>query len=96
MTHRMTALARPSTGLARIGRRVAGVLAEVDYAQRRMFTLMTSADAYLTDRDQAPDCYAEFLFRTSGSLLHEPAAHEPAAHESAAAGDRPRRHRPAA
>jgi hypothetical protein len=76
MTRRMTALARPTTALARIGRRVVGVLAECDYAQRRIFTLMTTPDAYLSDRDQAPDSYAEFLLRTSGCLLHEPSAAE--------------------
>ena len=74
MTRRMTALARPTTGLARIGRRVAGVLAECDYAQRRLTMLMTSTDAYLTDRDRVPGDYAEFLLRTSGALLREPAA----------------------
>jgi hypothetical protein len=74
VTRRMTALARPTTGLARIGRRIADALAECDYAQRRLFTLMTTPDSYLTDRDQAPDNYGEFLFRTSSSLLHEPAA----------------------
>jgi hypothetical protein len=84
MTRRMTALARPTTGLARIGRRVADVLAECDYAQRRIFTLMTTPDSYLTDRDQAPDCYAEFLFRTSSSLLHEPTAADRAHGRSAA------------
>lgn len=84
MTHRITALARPTTGLARICRRVAGVFAELDYAQRRMFTLRTSPDAYLTDRDQAPDCYAEFLFRASGSELHEPTAAERACRRPAA------------
>ena len=84
MAHRMTALARPIAGLARIGRRVAGILAEMDYAQRRMFTLMTSPDAYLTDRDHAPDSYAEFLFRTSGSLTHEPTAADRAHRRQAA------------
>jgi hypothetical protein len=74
MTRRMTTRAEPATGLARIGRRIADVLAECDYAQRRMFTLMTTADPYLPDGDQAPDTYAEFLFRTSSFLLHEPAA----------------------
>ena len=74
MTRRMTALARPTTGLARIGRRVADALAECDYAQRRSFAIMTSPDSYLMDRDQAPDTYAEFLFRTSGGLLHESAS----------------------
>ena len=74
MTRRMTALARPTTGLARIGRRIADVLAECDYAQRRSFAIMTNPDSYLIDRDQAPDTYAEFLFRTSGGLLHEAAS----------------------
>jgi hypothetical protein len=74
MTRRITALARPTTGLARIGRRVAHVLAECDYAQRRWFTVMTTPDSYLTNPDQAPDDYAEFLFRTSNSLPHEPTA----------------------
>jgi hypothetical protein len=35
---------------------------------------MTNPDSYLTDRDQAPDTYAEFLFRTSSELLQEPAS----------------------
>ncbi len=82
MTRRMTALARPTTGLARpttglarLGRRITCVLAETDYAQRRWFTVMTTPDSYLTSGgDQAPDDYAEFLFRSSGSLRHEPAA----------------------
>lgn len=74
MTRRMTALARPTTGLARLGRCIVGVLAECDYAQRRWLTVMTTPDSYLTNRDRAPDDYAEFLFRTSSALLHEPAA----------------------
>jgi hypothetical protein len=80
MTRRMTALARPTTGLARIGRRIAGVFAECDYAQRRWFTVMTTPDSYLTNADQAPDDYAEFLFRTSSSLVHEPTAEARANH----------------
>lgn len=59
-----------------LARRVAGVIADCNYAQRRITMLMTSTDAYLADRDKAPDDYAEFLFRTSGALLHEPAADE--------------------
>ncbi len=62
------------TLLARFGRRVAATVAECNYAQRRWFTLMTSPDSYLTERDQAPDDYAEFLFRTSGALTREPTA----------------------
>lgn len=60
--------------LVRFGKRIANVVAECDYAQRRSFAIMTNPDSYLIDRDQAPDTYAEFLFRTSGGLLHESAS----------------------
>ncbi len=74
MTWRATGPARLSFGLARIAHRIAKVVAECNYAQRRSFAIMTNPDSYLTDRDRAPDTYAEFLFRTSGGLLHEPAS----------------------
>jgi hypothetical protein len=61
-------------GLVRLGKRIANIVAECDYAQRRSFAIMTNPDSYLTDRDHAPDTYAEFLFRTSGGLLHEAAS----------------------
>jgi len=70
----VTALAWLVTALARFGRRVADVIAECNYAQRRWTTLMTSPDTYRAARDKAPDDYSEFLFRTSGALLREPAA----------------------
>jgi hypothetical protein len=54
----MTMAAR-TNALVRFGRRVADLVAECNYAQRRSFTL---------------DDYAEFLFRTSSGLRHEPAA----------------------
>ena len=60
--------------LARFGRRVADIVAECNYAQRRMFALRTAPDVYLADRDKAPGDYAEFLFRTSSAMLHEPTA----------------------
>jgi len=64
MTRQITALAR----------RVAGIIAECNYATRRMTILKTAPDTYLTTRDKAPDDYAEFLFRTSSTLLREPDA----------------------
>jgi hypothetical protein len=67
-------MAARSNALVRFARRVADLVAECNYAQRRSFTLLTAPDAYLADRDEAPDDYAEFLFRTSSGLLHEPAA----------------------
>jgi hypothetical protein len=67
-------MARMISAVARLGRRVAGIVAECNYAQRRMLALRTSPDAYLPDGDKAPENYAQFLFRTSSALLHEPAA----------------------
>ena len=64
MTRQITALAR----------RVAGIFAECNYAQRRMTILKTAPDVYVTAGDKAPDDYAEFLFRTSGTLMREPDA----------------------
>jgi hypothetical protein len=72
MTQRLAAPAR--TALGRLGQRVASIIAECNYAQRRMVALRTSPDTYLSGRDKAPADYAEFLFRTSGALLHEPGA----------------------
>lgn len=60
----------------RIIRRIAEVIGECNYAQRRMFALMTSPDRYRPDPDRAPETYPEFLFRASGGLLHEPAPAE--------------------
>jgi hypothetical protein len=56
-----------------LARRVADIVAECNYAQRRMIVLKTAPDAYFTAA-KAPDNYAEFLFRTSGALLREPDA----------------------
>ena len=67
-------MATRTSALTRFGRRVADLVAECNYAQRRLQMLRTTPDAYLQDPDRAPDDYAEFLFRTSSALLHEPAA----------------------
>jgi hypothetical protein len=67
-------MATRTNALTRFGRRVADLVAECDYAQRRLFELRTTPDAYLADGDKAPEDYAEFLFRTSSALLHEPTA----------------------
>ena len=60
--------------IATMARRVADIVAECNYAQRRMTVLMTAPDAYLAAAGKAPDNSTEFLFRTSGTLLHEPDA----------------------
>ena len=60
--------------LVRAARRIAEVIAECNYAQRRLAALRASPDSYVIGGGQAPDDYAEFLFRTSGPLRHEPTA----------------------
>ena len=62
--------------LRAISLRVSVVIAECNYAQRRLAVLRLSPDRYVTAPDQAPDTYREFLFRTSGLLAHEPSAAE--------------------
>jgi hypothetical protein len=57
-----------------LARRIAAVIAECAYAQRRMAELATAPDRYLFNPDAAPATYAEFLYRTSGVLRHEPPA----------------------
>ena len=57
-------------------RRVAGVIVECHQARRRHVALLLAPDRQLEHPDRAPDSYAEFLFRTSAPLLHEPAARD--------------------
>ena len=59
---------------ARFGQRVAAIVAECNYAQRRLTILEDDSGHVPHHGDQAPDDYAEFLFRTSGALLREPDA----------------------
>ncbi len=59
----------------RAARAVAATLAECNRAQRRMAELQLSPDRFMLDGGaKPPDDYAEFLFRTSGLLAHEPTA----------------------
>ena len=62
--------------LRTLARRVRAVVAECNYAQRRVAELRACPDRYLLEPDGAPDTYQAFLFRTSGPLLHEPSATE--------------------
>ena len=55
-------------------RRIAVAITEMNQAQRKIAVLGASPDRYLPGGAKAPDTYAEFLFRTSGPLLREPAA----------------------
>ena len=57
-----------------LARRFAALIAEMNYAQRRLHVLRTAHDQYLPCPGNPPATYAEFLVRTSGALLHEPTA----------------------
>jgi len=63
-----------NTMLARTVRRVAGVFADIQYAQHKLDAIRMNPDSYSPGGDKAPELYADFLFRTSGALLHEPTA----------------------
>jgi hypothetical protein len=60
--------------LRTLAHRVGDIVAECNYAQRRLIALRLGTDIYLTHPDQAPDSYPAFLFRTAGPLMHEPSA----------------------
>jgi len=58
---------------------VAGVIAECNEATRLMTELNMAPDHYVFRSRTMPDTYAEFLYRTSGPLMHEPTARARAA-----------------
>lgn len=60
--------------LRRLAGKIAAIVAEMNYAQRRMLALRATQDRYLLHPDEPPASYGEFLARTAGPLLHEPSA----------------------
>jgi hypothetical protein len=60
--------------LRNLAGKIAATVEEMNYAQRRMTALRFSLDPYVMEPDKGPDTYDEFLARSSGPLLHEPAA----------------------
>jgi hypothetical protein len=62
-----------------LARRLRSVVAECNYAQRRLAVLRISPDSYLFEPQEGPDTYEAFLYRTWGLLAHEPSAAERAA-----------------
>jgi hypothetical protein len=57
-------ISRPGRTVARFGRRIAGLVAECDYAQRRMVSLQDTPDMYQLDADQGPADDPGFQLRT--------------------------------
>jgi hypothetical protein len=54
--------------------KIVSIVREGGEAQRRMDALRAAPDRFVSRPDAAPETYAEFLFRTSGPLQHEPSA----------------------
>lgn len=77
--HRRSCAPQPVRAASRLVRRLAAIIAECHYAQQRVLALRIAPDSYLSDAGTAPDCYDDFLFRTSGPLLREPSARARAA-----------------
>jgi hypothetical protein len=62
------------TAVLRAAGRLADAIREAHEAQQLMLVKRTAMDRYVKNPDAAPDTYSEFLFRTSGTLVHEPPA----------------------
>lgn len=67
-------------GVTRAARAVAATVAECHRAQLVMAQLRLHPDIYAINGDAAPDTYAEFLYRSPGTVWHEPSARERARH----------------
>lgn len=65
---------RWTDGLRRLARKMRAAIAECNDATRLMTELNTAPDHYVFHPRTLPDTYAEFLYRTSGPLAHEPSA----------------------
>jgi hypothetical protein len=70
----MDKAARHEPPIRQFARKVSGVLADWDYAQRRVAELQLAPEHYVFKERATPQDYAEFLYRTSGVLHHEPSA----------------------
>ena len=62
----------PHLPLRRLARQVAAIISEMNYAQRRLFSLRAAYDCSSFRIDVPPEDYAEFLLRTCGALRREP------------------------
>jgi hypothetical protein len=65
--------------IRQIARRAADIVAECNYAQRRLMHLRFSLDSHVYQPHQVPSTYVEFMYRTAGALRHEPSARDRAA-----------------
>jgi hypothetical protein len=68
------AIDSPSDLIRRLAHFISDTFADEIHAQRVLASTLGAPDHYVLRREAVPDTYAEFLYRTSGALLHEPTA----------------------
>jgi hypothetical protein len=74
VTQHKSSWVRASGFLRRLVSCLARVLAECHRAQRDLALLRLHPDRYDDNGDRPPDTYAEFLFRSPGTVWREPSA----------------------
>ena len=72
-----SASARRASWIVRFARQASHVFSEINWANKRMTTLMLSYG--VVESDCAPDTYADFLWRSPVALWREPPARRRAA-----------------
>jgi hypothetical protein len=60
--------------VVRAARRLAATVSDMNYAVERLTALQLARGVEIDDH--APQTYAEFLLRTTGTLRHEPSARQ--------------------
>jgi hypothetical protein len=63
-------ISRPGRTVARFGRRIAGLVAECDYAQRRMVSLQDTPEMYQLGADHGPAEHPGLQLRTPAATRH--------------------------
>jgi hypothetical protein len=67
-------MSKAASPVRRIARNLLAVLDDWADAQRKLAELRLAPEQYVFKRNTPPQDYAEFLYRTSGVLPHEPSA----------------------
>ena len=67
-------MSKAARSVRQITRRLLALLSDWAYAQRKLAELRLAPEQYVLKTNLPPRDYAEFLYRTSGVLRHEPPA----------------------
>ena len=67
-------MSKAARSVRQITRNLLAILTDSFYAQRKLTELRLAPEQYVFKPNAVPQTYAEFLYRTSGVLHHEPPA----------------------